>query len=105
MKYIFAALGLICSASYAQLSEYERKFTCGETRFVMMALTKNAQEKPIWTGSDPQTGTQTTILQNTRTLTWSVVQYDKDIACVLQSGEGFRILTDSFKESQQDNKD
>ena len=105
MKYIFAAICLVSSVAHAQLSEYERKFTCGKTQFVMMALTKNAQEKPIWTGSDPQTGTQTTILQNTRTLTWSVVQYDKDIACVLQSGEGFRILTDSFKESQQDNKD
>ena len=100
MKYIFAALGLISSISHAQLSEYERKFTCGETRFVITALTKAAQEKPIWSGTDPETGTQTMILQNTRTLTWTVVQYDRKIACVLQSGEGFRILTDALKESQ-----
>jgi len=63
-------------------------------------LTQNAQEKPIWAGADPQTETQTMILQNTRTLTWTVVQYDHTTACVLQSGTGFRILTDSFKESQ-----
>jgi hypothetical protein len=100
MKYIFAALVLISSITHAQLSEYERKFTCGKTQFVMMALTKNAQEKPIWTGADPQTGTQTTILLNSLTLTWTVIQYDQTMACVLQSGEGFRILTDSFKESQ-----
>lgn len=100
MKYIFAALVLISSVAHAQLSEYERRFTCGKTQFVISALTRNAQEKPIWSGTDPQSGTQTMILQNTRTLTWTVVQYDQDMACVLQSGTGFRILTDSFKESQ-----
>ena len=99
MKYIFAALALISSVAHAQLSEYERRFTCGKTQFVISALTRNAQEKPIWSGTDPQSGTETMILQNTRTLTWTVVQYDQDMACVLQSGTGFRILTDSFKES------
>ena len=100
MKYIFAALCLISAVVHAQLSEYERKLTCGKTQFVISVLTKNAQEKPIWSGVDPQTDTQTMILQNTRTLTWTVVQYDQDMACGLQSGEGFKILTDSFKESQ-----
>ena len=99
MKYIFVALALISSIAHAQLSEYERRFTCGKTQFVISALTRNAQEKPIWSGTDPQSGTETMILQNTRTLTWTVVQYDQAMACVLQSGTGFRILTDSFKES------
>ena len=99
MKYIFAALVLISSVAHAQLQEYERKFTCGKTQFVISALTKTAQEKPIWVGTDPETKTQTMILQNTQTLTWTVVQYDQSMACVLQSGEGFQILTDSFKES------
>ena len=84
MKYIFAALCLMSSIAHAQLSEYERKFTCGDTRFVISALTKTAQEKPIWAGSDPQTVTQTMILVNTKTLTWTVVQYDQRTACVLQ---------------------
>jgi len=100
MKYIFAALVLTSSVAHAQLSEYERRFTCGKTQFVISALTRNAQEKPIWSGTDPQSGTETMILQNTRTLTWTVVQYDQDMACVLQSGTGFRFLTDSFKQAQ-----
>ena len=99
MKYIFAALVLICSVAHAQLSEYERKFTCGKTQFVISVLTKNAEEKPIWAGTDPQSGTQTMILQNNKTLTWTVVQYDQTMACVLQSGTGFRILSEAFKES------
>jgi len=100
MKYIFVALVFLSSVAHAQLSEYERRVTCGKTQFVISALTRNAQEKPIWSGTDPKTNTQTTILLNTLTLTWTVVQYDATTACVLQSGTGFQILTNSFKESQ-----
>jgi hypothetical protein len=99
MKYIFVALGLLCSVAHAQLSEYERKFACGKTQFVISVLTRTAQEKPIWVGADPETNTQTMILQNTQTLTWTVVQYDQTMACVLHSGEGFQVLSQAFQES------
>ena len=99
MNRIFPTLlCLMSSVAHAQLQEYERRLTCGETQFVMSALTKNAQEKPLWGGADPQSGTQTSILVNTKTLTWTVVQYDHKMACVLQSGEGFRVLTDALKD-------
>ena len=99
MKYTFAILFcLITSVAHAQLREYERRLNCGETQFVMTVLTKTAQERPIWSGADTQTGTQTTILVNTKTLTWTVVQYDHKMACVLQSGEGFRVLTEALND-------
>ena len=101
MNRIFPTLFcLAASVAYAQLHEYERRFTCGETQFVISALTKTAQEKPVWSGTDPETSTQTMVLVNAKTLTWTVVQYDLKMACVLQSGEGFRILTEALKESQ-----
>ena len=99
MKYILATLFcLITSVAHAQLREYERRFNCGETQFVMTVLTKTAQENPVWVGTDSETGTQTAVLVNTKTLTWTVVQYDHKMACVLQSGEGFRILADVLKD-------
>jgi hypothetical protein len=101
MNYIFPTLlFLTASVAHAQLQEYERRLTCGKTQFVMPALTKTAQEKPVWIGTDQSTGTQTAILMNTKTLTWTVVQYDHVMACVLQSGEGFRVLTEVLKEPQ-----
>jgi len=99
MNRIFPTLlFLMASVAHAQLQEYERRLTCGETQFVMSALIKTAQEKPLWGGTDPQTGTQTSILVNTKTLTWTVVQYDHKMACVLQSGEGFRVLTEALRD-------
>ncbi len=98
MNHIFLTLlFLMSSVAHAQLQEYERRLNCGETQFVMSALIKTAQEKPIWSGADPQTGTQTSILVNTKTLTWTVVQYDHKMACVLQSGEGFRVLNEVLR--------
>jgi len=101
MNRIFPTLlFLMSSVAHAQLQEYERRLNCGDTQFVMSALTKTAQERPIWGGADPQTGTQTAVLVNAKTLTWTVVQYDHKMACVLQSGTGFRVLTEALKESQ-----
>jgi hypothetical protein len=64
----------------------------------MTVLTKTAQENPVWVGTDLETGTQTAVLVNTKTLTWTVVQYDHKMACVLQSGEGFRVLNEALRE-------
>ena len=92
MRYlILAFLCLTTSISYAQLAEYERKLTCGKTKFVLEALTKVAKEKIIWAGDSKYTETQTVVMINTETLTWTVVQYDKNMACVLNNGEGFKI--------------
>jgi hypothetical protein len=99
MKYIFAAVCLTCSVAPAQVQEYERKLTCGKTQFVLTALSKKAKESPVWVGYDPATGTNTAIMVNPETLSWTVVQYDKDMACVLDSGEGFSVLTEAPKES------
>lgn len=95
MRYLLlAVLCLISSVASAQLSEYERKVTCGKTKFVIEALTKVAKERAIWVGKDEDTGTDTVVMVNPTTLTWTVVQYDKDMACVLHSGEGFKIRAD-----------
>lgn len=92
MRYlILACLCLTTSVSFAQLAEYERKLTCGKTKFVLEALTKVAKEKIIWSGDSKYTETQTVVMINTETLTWTVVQYDKNMACVLNNGEGFKI--------------
>ena len=99
MRYLLlAVLCLISSVASAQLTEYERKVSCGKTKFVIEALTKVAKERAIWVGKDEETGTDTVVMVNPKTLTWTVVQYDKDMACVLHSGEGFKSRTTSLEE-------
>jgi len=95
MRYLLlAVLCLISSVASAQLSEYERKLSCGKTRFVIEVLTKDAKERAIWVGKDAETETDVVVMVNPTTLTWTIVQYDKVMACVLHSGEGFKIRTE-----------
>ena len=95
MRYILlAVLCLISSVANAQLSEYERRLTCGNTKFVIEALTKVAKERAMWSGRDPVTGTDIVVMVNPTTLTWTIVQYDPGMACVLHSGEGFKFRTE-----------
>jgi len=95
MRYLLlAVLCLISSVASAQLSEYERVLTCGKTKFVIETLTQIAKERPIWSGQDPVTGTDVMVMVNPATLHWTIVQYDRVMACVLHSGEGFKIRTE-----------
>lgn len=92
MRYLVVALlCLISGFSHAQLSEYERKVTCGSVKVIIKALTgKDAEEVPLWVGLSNTGDTQTAVLVNKETLTWTVIQYDTKMACVLSSGEGYR---------------
>lgn len=92
MRYLVMALLCLTSClSYAQLSEYERKVTCGSVKVILKALTgKEVEEAPLWVGRTDTTDTQTAVLVNKETLTWTVIQYDNKVACVLSSGEGYR---------------
>lgn len=92
MRYLLVALLCLTSCfSHAQVSEYDRKVTCGSLKTILKALTgKEIEEAPIWVGRADTTDTQTAVLVNRETLTWTVIQYDTKVACVLSSGEGYR---------------
>ena len=92
MRYLLVALLCLTSCfSYAQVSEYERKITCGTLKIILKTLTgEEIEESPIWVGRTDTTDTQTAVLVNKQTLTWTVIQYDTKVACVLSSGEGYR---------------
>jgi hypothetical protein len=48
-------------------------------------------EHPVWVGTTDETKTRTVVLVNNITQTWTVVQMDSKVTCVLSSGEGFAL--------------
>lgn len=93
---ILAFMCLFASTSYAQLKQHEKVVNCGKSAWVLDVLNKTAKENSIWIGQDSETNTNTVIMINRETLSWTVVQYDKTVACVLTSGEGFKFDTETF---------
>ena len=77
---------LLASAEPIQIN---KPVTCENTLLIFQALLEQAGEKPIWVGKGDGTDTsKTVILANEKTKSWTIVQFDKNMACVLGSGVG-----------------
>ena len=75
----------------AQLFESKTTIQCGEIKYVLTSLVgEEIQEHPIWVGTNETSKTSMVVMINNRTQTWTVIQLDKKIACVLGVGEGFK---------------
>ena len=73
----------------AQSIQINKPVTCDSTLLVFQALLEQAGEKPVWVGKGEGNDTsKTVILANEKTKSWTIVQFDKNMACVLGSGVG-----------------
>jgi len=71
----------------AQSIQINKPVTCDSTLLVFQALLEQAGEKPIWVGKGDGADTSTTVvLANEKTKSWTIIQFDKNMACVLGSG-------------------
>ena len=75
----------------AEPTQIKKPVMCESTPLVFQALSDQAGEKPIWLGRGNGSDTSsTTIFANETTKTWTIVQFDKDMACILGSGVSSR---------------
>ncbi len=88
ITYIIAIFVFVPSA-LAESFELQKPVTCSSTVLVFQALFEEAGELPVWLGlGTSQDTSKTVVLSNPKTKTWTIVQFDKDKACVLGSGIG-----------------
>ena len=81
---------LLASAEPIQIN---KPVTCENTLLIFQALVEQAGEKPIWVGKGDGTDTSRTVmLANEKTKSWTIVQFDKNMACVLGSGVGSQLI-------------
>ncbi len=76
----------------AQIVELQKPVFCEKSSTVLGALIQDGGELPAWIGSNETN--RTVLLVNKTTKTWSIVQFDVKLACVIGSGENSKeILT------------
>ena len=81
---------LLASAEPIQIN---KPVTCENTLLIFQALVEQAGEKPIWVGKGNGVDTsRTVILANEKTKSWTIVQFDKNMACVLGSGVSSQVI-------------
>ena len=77
---------LLASAEPIQIN---KPVICDSALLVFQSLVEQAGEKPIWVGKGDGVDTsRTVVLANEKTKSWTIIQFDKNMACVLGSGVG-----------------
>ena len=79
--------------SSAEPIQINKPVTCENTLLIFQALVEQAGEKLIWVGKgDGADTSRTVILANEKTKSWTIVQFDKNMACVLGSGVSSQVI-------------
>jgi len=78
---------LVASAQ-SNLIEIDKPVTCSDPKTVIEGLSDQYQEQPFWSGRG--TDSKYVLLVNSKTGSWSMVEYNDKIACVVGTGKSAR---------------
>lgn len=78
---------LVASAQ-PNLIEVDKPVICSDPKTVIETLSDQYQEQPVWSGRG--TESKYVLLVNPKTSTWSIVEYNDKLACVVGTGKAAR---------------
>lgn len=95
MKKLLAILAIIPLLTSAQSSSgpitLEKTVVCDKTQNVLdVIINGRYQETPMWGGVDDNS--RYSLLVNRETGSWTLIQFTKETACILGTGEGSRSM-------------
>ena len=84
MAFLFCLASSIAHAQ--EIIDLTKPMKCSDAQSVMNYFVDIHKETPIWVGKSVH-NTQVTLLMNKETRSWTMIEYDASIACVLGAGE------------------
>ena len=80
---------LVLGIAVAQSVTVQKPIECTDTATLLRGLSgSDYKEKPIWWGIEPgATVSRYSLFVNEETKSWTLIQFDEKIACVLGTGE------------------
>lgn len=93
MRKFFAGVLLLPSLALAQQGpvKVDKEVLCDDTAVVLKwALDNDFKEQPIWMGVDRTS--RYSLLANEKSGTWTIIQFNKSVACILGTGSGHKII-------------
>ena len=88
MKYFLFLALLISSLVTAQSVTVQKPVVCVDAKILLQGLIgSNYKETPIWLGIEPGAEVpKYSVFVNPQTKTWTIIQFNDTIACVLGTG-------------------
>jgi len=87
-KLLFGLAVIFAGTVQAQeVMNLTKQMRCSNAEFIMSEFTQKWGEVPVWV-ANTSTGTHVTLLINKEKKTWTMIEYDARIACILNVGEG-----------------
>ena len=80
---------LVLGIAVAQSVTMQKPVECADTEILFRGLIgSNYKEKPIWMGIESgSTLSKYSLFVNEKTKSWTLIQFDEKIACVIGTGE------------------
>jgi hypothetical protein len=78
-------LGLTSFVVHAQVVQVEKPVVCSNLKTIVETISQDYQEQPTWRGNDASS--KYIMFANSKTGTWTLIQYSDKAACVIGSGE------------------
>jgi hypothetical protein len=100
MRNLFLTLLLVSGLAQAAAFKSDKPVICGDVDTVLRDLQGDKyEEKPIWMGKDIKDGTDYVLLVNLKSGTWTFLQMNAKVACVLGTGTGHTLVVSNIGES------
>lgn len=98
MKKLLLILLFVIPQVNAEVIKLKKEVICG-TNIDMAKMLIDYNEKLFWQGKDAESGNNISLFINSTTLSWTAVESNKEAACILATGEGFRTKSLPSKET------
>ena len=83
MAFLFCLTSSIANAQ--EIIDLQKSLKCSDAQVVMNYFVDTHKEIPVWVGKSVH-NTHVTLLMNNETRSWTMIEYDDKIACVLGAG-------------------
>lgn len=101
-KTLILLLTLLSFYVLAEPITKNKRVICDDTTTLLNEMVNGEyKENPVWSGLDSETGTKYGVLMNSKTGTWTIIQFDETMACVLGVGEDAKSLMIGSKNVKQ----
>ena len=93
MKYILIFLtSLLCLTAVAQTTTKKEVYCDNTDKLLLILQNGEFEETPIWFGKGDGKAPNYSLLVNQKTKSWTMIQFNNELACVIGTGENFNLL-------------